>query len=630
MEWSKTPERIGKILRRFQSVITRLVDATLLWISLAALLLSLYDMGFSSTPEMERRMFLAYIVFIAIFFVALLFRNALIFLNRSFSVKENWAQFGLMVMAFLFLLGVIFLPDFFKAYNAETDTVFTNALLYVIILLVFIEEISNRSANVLQVTNSPALIFALSFAFIIFIGALLLMLPNATAEVMSTTGKRITFTDALFTATSAVCVTGLIVADTATDFTRLGQVIIMLLIQIGGLGIMTFTNFFALFFKGASSFQNQLMVKDMINVEQIGEVFKTLIKIIVVTFSIEIIGALLIFFSSNPAAFTSFGERLFFALFHSVSAFCNAGFSTYTNGLYEEPIRHNYNIHLIVAVLIILGGIGFSILFDYYTYLKNIVKDKVYRLLKSERYHYVHPIISLNTKIVVYTTLFLLVFGAVLFAVFEYNHSLTEHEGWWGKLVTSVFGSVTPRTAGFNSVNMGLLSSPTIMIYLLLMWIGASPGSTGGGIKTTTFAIGTLNFVSVARGKEQIEIGWKEIPAEAVRRAFAIIALSLIAIGFSVFFVTFFEENNQSILTVNNNETLVNIAFECFSAFSTVGLSLGITAKLTAASKIVLIVTMFIGRVGMLTLLIGMVNVLTTKNGKTNLYRYPKEEIFIS
>lgn len=629
-EWSAFPEKAKKLIAQFRKLITLLVDATLFWISLTALLLTIYDIGFTKLPETKAQIFTAYIVFIAIFFVAFLFRNLVAFVGKSFVFKDNWGQLGLLLLSFLFLMGVLFWPDLFKSYHKDVDAMLTNALIYIIIMLVFIEEVSNRSANIQILAGNPAVIFSISFALIIFIGALLLMLPNASTGIMSTTGNRLTFVDAFFTATSAVCVTGLVVVDTSKDFTQLGQVIIMFLIQIGGLGIMTFTNFFAYFFKGASSFQNQLLVKDLINAEQIGQVFKTLIKIIVVTFSIELLGAALIFFSLDANVMPSLNERLFFSVFHAVSAFCNAGFSTFSSGLYEEPIRYNYNIHLIVAMLIILGGIGFVILFDYYTYLKNILKDKFYRLVKSERYYYNRPVVSLNTKIVVYTTLILLVVGTLLYAFFEYNHTLSEHPGWWGKLVTSFFGSVTPRTAGFNSVNMSLLAAPTIMIYLLLMWIGASPGSTGGGIKTTTLAIGTLNFISVARGKKQIEIGWKEVPGEAVRRSFAIIALSLIAIGCSVFFVTYFEEHNQNILTVNNNETLVNIAFECFSAFSTVGLSLGITAKLTAASKIVLIITMFVGRVGTLTLLIGLVNLLITTPSKSNLYQYPKEEIFIS
>lgn len=630
MEWGLALERAKRLLKQFRRIITRLVDATLFWISLVALLLVLYDIGFRKTILTEELFGAAYIAFISIFFVAFLFRNLLTVVNKSFNLKNDWGQLGLLLLSFIFLLGITVFPDWFQTFITTSDTTFTHILVYGIITLVFIEEFSNRTANIHLVASDPALIFSLSFALIIFIGALLLMLPTASAEVMSTTGQRLTFIEALFTATSAVCVTGLTVVDTAKDYTRFGQLIIMMLIQVGGLGVMTFTNFFALFFKGSGSFQNQLMVKDMINAEQIGNVFKTLIKIIVVTISIEAIGAIFIFSSISSNIMPSLADRLFFSIFHSVSAFCNAGFSTFSGNLYEEPIRYNYSVHLTIAMLIVLGGIGFSILFDYYTYVKNVIKDKVYRLLKSERYFYTRPVVSLNTKMVVYTTLILLVSGTVLYAIFEYNHTLVEHRSLWGKFVTSFFGSVTPRTAGFNTVNMSLLASPTIMIYLLMMWIGASPGSTGGGIKTTTFAIGTLNFISVARGKPQIEIGWKEVPGEAVRRSFAIIALSLISIGLSVFFVSFFEEDNQSLLTVNNNETLVNIAFECFSAFGTVGLSLGITAKLTAASKLIITATMFVGRVGMLSLLMGLMNLLALSKQKTGLYQYPKEEIFIS
>jgi Trk-type K+ transport system membrane component len=312
------------------------------------------------------------------------------------------------------------------------------------------------------------------------------------------------------------------------------------------------------------------------------------------------------------------GERIFFSVFHSVSAFCNAGFSTFTNGLYELPMRFNYGVHLVMAFLIIIGGIGYVIVFNYATYLKDWLKARYFRLLKKKNTGYRRPIISLNTKIVVYTTFFLLVVGTVAYFILEYNNTLREHTTMWGKLVTSFFGSVTPRTAGFNTVDVSAMTVPMILLYLILMWIGASPGSTGGGIKTCTFAIGTLNIWQQITGRSRMELGWKEIPAVAARRAFAIISLSLIAVGFSIFFVTIFDPDLA----------LLPVAFECFSAYGTVGLSMGITPHLSDASKLILTVTMFVGRVSFLTVLIGLIQQVFRQKQKP--YRFPEEEIFIT
>jgi len=222
--------------------------------------------------------------------------------------------------------------------------------------------------------------------------------------------------------------------------------------------------------------------------------------------------------------------------------------------------------------------------------------------------------INLHTRIVLITSSILIVAGTVLFYIFEYNNTLAEHNGV-GKLVTAFFGAVTPRTAGFNSVDNAALKLHTIMIVLLLMWIGASPGSTGGGIKTTTFFIGTLNFFSLARSKDRVEFGGREISNKSVRRAFAIISLSLIFIGGATFLVTMF----------NPGLPFIAVAFECFSAYSTVGLSMGITASLDTGGRLVIIFIMFVGRVGALTLLIGMLRKVETLR-----YRYPNEELFIN
>ncbi|MDA1268997.1 MAG: ATPase [Bacteroidetes bacterium] len=454
----------------------------------------------------------------------------------------------------------------------------------------------------------PALIFILSFSLLIVVGTLLLKLPNATVQ-------GITWIDAFFTATSAVCVTGLIVVDTATAFTGFGQTILLILFQLGGLGIMTFTSFFGFFFKGGQSLQSQLFLKDYINEDNIGKVGSTLIKIILFTVIFELLVGLFIYFLIDARLFDNNFERLFFSLFHSISAFCNAGFSTLTNGLYEVGFRTSYHVHLVLALSIIVGGIGFPVMVSFAQMAKRISNNwyKVFTR-KDSFYHHTPRVFNINTRITTTTTGILLIVGFATYWIFEQNNTLAGLDGY-PKFVTAFFGSVTPRTAGFNTVDMTQLAVPTVLIYLVLMWIGASPGSTGGGLKTNTFAVAILNAISFTKGKDRVEVFKRQIDPETVRKAFAVILLSFIVIGLGVFLVLFF----------NPELAMLDVAFEVFSAFSTVGLSLGITAKLTTASKIVVSIIMFLGRVGTLTILVAFI-----RKTRSLRYKYPQEAVFIS
>lgn len=474
------------------------------------------------------------------------------------------------------------------------------------VFLIFIKEVTLIKFSLKNINVNPAQLFIFSFFSVIIFGASLLMLPNATYTGIS-------FVDALFTSTSAVCVTGLIVVDTATYFTHLGQTIIMVLIQIGGLGIITFVTYFSYFFKGGSSYKNQLVLSDLSNSERIGEVFSLIKKVLFITFSIELFGALLIFYFTDNVYFLSYYDQFYFSIFHSISAFCNAGFSTLTNGLFDNGLRFNYPFQTTIIILFVLGGLGFPIVVNLLKYLKSFVKNKVLILfnIKSNKKPWV---LTLNSRITLITTFSLTIIGSILIYFIEYNNTLIDHHGF-GKVVTAVFAATTPRTAGFNSVNMLDLSMATVLITIFLMWIGASPGSTGGGIKTSTFAIATLNFISLAKGKTRIEVFRREISELTVRRAFAAIVLSLITIGFGIFLMTIFDAD----------KSLTSIAFECFSAFSTVGLSLGITPSLSVYSKLVIVCVMFIGRVSLFAILFAFIKKEKYKN-----YRYPNEEITIN
>lgn len=488
-----------------------------------------------------------------------------------------------------------------------TDLILENPVWVVIaVILTFFREFFDRKINYSRAFLNPAQLFIVSFFLVILFGSFLLMLPNAANE-------KISFIDALFTSTSAVCVTGLIVVDTATYFTTFGQIIILFLIQIGGLGILTFASYFSYFFKGVSTYESQLTLTEMTNSRKIGEVFKTLKYIILITITIEGLSALMIFLTLRNSSFETFTDKVFFSVFHSVSAFCNAGFSTLTNNLYEDGFRFNYALQLIVIVTLVFGGLGFPIVANILEFVRHHIR-LIFSNSPNAKTH--RPwVLNINSRITLITTIALIVAGFVSYFLFEYNYTLSNHSSLWGKIVTALFGSTTPRTAGFNTVDMTALSFPTVMVTFLLMWIGASPASTGGGIKTSTFAIATLNIISLAKGKDRIEIYRREITDVSVRRAFATIALSLIVIGAGI-----------TIITVSDPEKgLLNIGFECFSAYSTVGLSLGITAGLSNLGKFVIIAIMFIGRVSMLSIVIAFFNKVKHKN-----YRYPTEEITIN
>lgn len=452
---------------------------------------------------------------------------------------------------------------------------------------------------------NPAQLFIFSFLALIVAGTLLLQLPIALNIPIS-------WTDSLFTATSAVCVTGLVVVDTATHFTWWGQVFILLLIQAGGIGILSFAGLFAYFLKGGSSYENQLAIRDFSNTDRLGEVFTLLKRTIAITFGIELVGAAAIYWSISDLAGTAVGERIFIALFHSVSSFCNAGFSTLPKGLMDGMVYYNYGFQLAVACIYIFGGLGFPIVINVLKYIKHLLNRLFHKWTTRENYY--RPwVMTINSKINLITTACITAFATLLLFINEFNHVFADHQGI-GKWVVAFATATTPRTAGFNSIDFAQLHFSSILFVMLLMWIGASPNSTGGGIKTSTFALALLNVISLAKGKDRTEIFRREIASISIQRAFATMFLSLLIIGIAVFAISFFERDRP----------LLEIAFECFSAYSTVGLSLGVTGDLATGSKVILILLMFIGRVTMLSVLIAFV-----KKVRYTHYRYAEEELTI-
>ncbi|HEV7379422.1 MAG TPA: potassium transporter TrkG, partial [Dyadobacter sp.] len=534
------------------------VDRILISLSTICSLVVVFHLGYNTDPDVERltnKMLEWCFLFFALALAAKTFT----------AFKSKSSVFTRAGEAFLlsFFLVVIIADSYHFSATDGTELV-KPEWMYLGIFSVLMIEISKQTLFFDKFYFSPALLFVLSFLTLILIGTALLLLPKTTYHQLS-------FVDALFLATSAVCITGLSVVDIASEFTRFGQTILLILVQIGGLGIMTFTGFFGYFFSGGFSYKNQLMFTELIGENKMSSVISTLYKIILVTFFFEALGAGLIYLTLDQKEFENSTEKIYFAIFHAITSFCNAGFSTLPDGLHSQSVRGNYLLHVCIISLYVLGGLGFGITFNTYEFIKRWTLNIYHKIRYSRRFIYRAHVIGFNSRIIAYTSFFLIIVGFTLVFVLEYSHTLAEHNSLFGKTITALFIGTAPRSAGFNTVNMGDLTFPTVMIIFLLMWIGAAPGSTGGGIKVTTFALATLNIFCLVTGRDKIQVFGREISTESVARALGIISLSLIFLGLAIFMLT----------VTDPDKTLLSLAFETFSAYSTTGLSLGITDKLS-------------------------------------------------
>lgn len=579
----------------------RLLNNVTIVISIIGVAIALLDSGFT-LPMWLQQVF--HIFYLAIIFLGFVVTAGRYLYSKKPLTLNKVAVFDLLTSIAIVILLVAHFTDLVRSGMSVAVDGFV--AIKIAVFVTFIREISDHNFNLNRTFLNPAQFFILSFLSLVLVGALLLMMPNATTQPLS-------FIDALFTATSAVCVTGLIVVDTATYFTTFGQVIIMGLIQIGGLGILTFVTYFSYFFKGGVSYETQASISEMSYMRGMGDVVSTLKSILYVTFAVEAAAAALIYISIYDIPDMDWSEQLFFSVFHAISAFCNAGFSTFSAGMYDDALRFNYPLQLIIATTFIFGGMGFVIVVNVLRYLRDRAERLIYR--HDQRYIYRPWLLNINSRITLITTGALLLVGLIGVMIFEYNNVLADHRSFFGKLVTGLFTAATPRTAGFNTIDMGELAFPTIMLTIFLMWIGASPNSTGGGIKTSTFAIALLNTLSLARGQTNVEVFKRQIADISIRRAFSIMWLSLLVIGMGVTLISYDQPELD----------LIKVVFECFSAYSTVGLSLNLTTELSDFSKMVVSVIMFVGRVSMLTIFIALL-----KNRRQRNYRYPTEEITIN
>lgn len=453
---------------------------------------------------------------------------------------------------------------------------------------------------------TPARVLVLGFAAVILIGGLLLTLPFATWD-----GQGLSLLNALFTATSAVCVTGLVVVDTQTTFSVFGQIVILLLIQTGGIGFMTFATFFAILLGRKITLRERLLLQEALNQNSLAGIVRLAEHVILYSLAAEALGALIL--TLNWVKALGWGRALYYGIFHSVSAFNNAGFDLFGHFSSLTAFVGDWVTNLTMIGLITVGGLGFAVLAEILSARQGTagfssghavsLRDLSLRQL------------SLHTRIVLWTSAALVLAGTILIYVLELGNPKTLgglNPG--AQVLAALFQAVTPRTAGFNTLNVSDFRLATVMVTMLLMFVGASPGSTGGGIKTTTFFALVLALKSILQGKNQVIVGERALPKATVTKAAAIAALG----GLFVLLLTF-------VLSLSEKADLLTVLFEATSAFGTVGLSLGLTPHLSVFGKMAIMLGMFTGRVGPLTLGFAL-----TQRGKAATgIRYPEEKILV-
>lgn len=469
----------------------------------------------------------------------------------------------------------------------------------IVALLRGIHELYVGLHHLVDAGLSPALVLVLSFASLIGVGTILLMFPVCRPEGLPPAS----FSKALFTATSAGCVTGLVLDPPGEYWSRTGQIVLLVLIQLGGLGIMTFSAFFAFVLGSKLPVREQMTFRELLDSDRMGDVSSIIRAILGLTLGIELLGSFLLMTLWTDLPWS---ERFFFGMFHSVSAFCNAGFCLRTESFQGWELR--WQVFAVVPFLIVLGGIGFGVIDNW----RRVIRHRCFEPLTLGVANTARPRVTLSTQLVTITTLVLLLSGWGLLWLLEYDNPqfprATERQA-----VNAWFHSVTLRTAGFNTIDHEHLRPATKLLSIAFMFIGASPGSTGGGVKTICLALMFLTLRAVLRGRPAVETGKRTIPEEQVFRGLAIISLGLATLTLASLLLVMIE---------NRPERIVDQLYEAASAFGTVGVSANLTPTLKPASQYVLIVTMFLGRVGPLTLIVALAGFNRPRG-----YTYPEERL---
>lgn len=580
MSFQSFREKVNLALYDSKKRVLHSMQITSLFVSLVVVILMVAAFGFPMTDHYND-IFLI-VVRTSLWFYVLKFVVSLVYSYQPLKlIRETLFESTLMVLLTInFLSGVLFeksllilLSEYLKIFDLTNFSIFFIQAYFLIIVFL---EIGKAGVLLKNIRVNPQLMLIVSFLLLIGIGTILLMMPEMT--VME---GGMNFMDAMFTSISASCVTGLIVVDTANFFTFKGHFVILTLIQLGGLNIVSFASLFTIFSRSGVGIKHQRMIQDNFDSSSLSDSMRLLKRIFYFSFVIEMVGFLAIFFSwHDNLVWENLTDKLFYSVFHAVSAFNNAGFSLFSNGLFEDYVRHSYMLHLVLIVLIFFGSIGFQSILDMFGIQR--IRERIQKPWKGYK---------LETRIALYSSISLLVIGTLVFYLLEGNNTLEgykEGEKW----ITALFQSMTARTAGFNTVDFGALSVSMLCFYLLLMFIGASSGSTGGGIKTSTFVLLIFSSISTLTGKRKMVIGNRKISINLVNKAFSLFLFAVSVIFMGVFILTI----------TDSDKALIDLIFEEVSAFATVGLSTGITSSLSTGGRIVIMISMFLGRVGLLTL----------------------------
>ena len=516
-------------------------------------------------------------------------------------LRTNWFEIPLL----LFLAVTVIGAGRWFALDEPQATQVRHFAVGIYLVLQVVIKLCRTGINLAASGRNPTQTLIGSFVVLIISGAGLLMLPAANSG-----GQNLSLVDALFTSTSATCVTGLIVKDTGQEFSMMGQVVILTLIQLGGLGIVVFGAVLALLLGQAFSVRESVAMQDLLNTRTLSRIGNMIAFIFIGTILIEAIGAVsLIGMWHDSGAH----NQIFYSIFHSISAFCNAGFSLFRKSFIQY--NRNWQIYTVICPLIVLGGLGFSVLYD----LANISADRVKRLLKKsfiKRYRFSMAApkrMQLQTKIVLAVSAALIILGALAILFFEHYAGNT---GQKVGILGALFQSITARTAGFNTAEIKEMSASSKFILILLMFIGGSPGSTAGGIKTVTLAVIIMTTIAALRKRPEVEMFNRSVRIVVVGRAITVTVLFIV--------VLFTATLALSVTERASGFSMMDILFEAGSALGTVGLTTGITGSLTTMGKLIIITTMLIGRLGPLTLLAAL-----TFNLKPAQYSYPDESLIV-
>jgi trk system potassium uptake protein TrkH len=578
--------------------------------------LMIYYHGFEHSAEFKGTLLFLLKGLFAYYFFSYCVR--LLYSVKLFSfLKQNWLESVmlsvLIVDVGLFLSHDIHLIKYLSVrigFGQDLDLYGLILQLYLFVLILF--ELGKAEINFSSKKVNPAIIFIFIFGSLIFLGAGLLMLPEMTRPVMeggAWVNKSMNFIDALFTSASATCVTGLMVEDTMSFFTLKGQLVILMLIKVGGLNIVAFGLFFAVFSRFGLRVRQHDIIEDIVNKVTFNSAKGFFGKILFISLAIEMVGAAMLFFllPESPEIQT-ISTRIHFSIFHAVSAFNNAGISLYEGGFANAAVANNFPVLGVMSAIIFIGTLGFITILDLIS-----VSDLRERINKPWKK------LHIGTRVGLLSNTHLLVFGALFFLVLEWGAQSLSNQNFIEKIITSIF-QVVNRTAGFNSVDLGGIGLPMIIIIIMLMFIGGSSSSTAGGIKTSTMTLIFVSIYTTITGKKNAELFNRNISKDLLLKAYVVV---LFAVG-NIFLWTFLLSITESESLAAGDMTLLQMVFEEISAFSTVGLSLGVTTEFSSAGKIILVISMFIGRLGTLMLLMA----LSKQVGSTR-YKYPDAHMMI-